>query len=59
MTLREYLFKHKMTQAEFARSINYNACYIREVIHKRQKAGKKLKKIIEAATNGEVSPEDV
>jgi len=57
MDLREYLFKHKMTAAQFSKNINYNRNYICAIVRKYFKPGKKLCKLIIEATNGECTME--
>ncbi len=59
MDLREYLFRKRITIAEFSRNINYTPEYVGSIIHKKMKPGKKLAKAIEKATNGEVTVEEL
>lgn len=59
MDLREYLFRKKMSVAQFGRNINYAPGYISRIIHNKKKPGKKLAKIIEKATDGEVKADEL
>ncbi len=54
MDLREYLFRKKMTVAEFGRQINFSRIHLSKIIHGERRPSPKLAKIIEQATNGEV-----
>lgn len=59
MDLRTYLFKNKKKIADFARQINYHPNFINGIATGRLKAGVKCAKIIEEATNGEVTAMEV
>jgi plasmid maintenance system antidote protein VapI len=59
MHLREYLWKHKITIEEFAKSIGYNRHHISRVMKGEKKPGKGLANLIEKATNGEVKAEQL
>jgi len=59
MHLREYLWKHKITIQQFAEKVSYNRNYISLVMKGEKKAGKRLAKAIEEATNGEVTAEEL
>lgn len=59
MDLREYLFRHHLTQKAFAELIGYHPIYIREIYHKRKPPGKRLISTIVQATKGEVTEEDL
>jgi transcriptional regulator with XRE-family HTH domain len=59
MELREYLFKKRITNKEFAEKVNYDKSYIGDVANGKKKPGKKLAKAIEKATNGEVTVEEL
>lgn len=59
MELREYLFRKRITISEFSKQINYTRTHISDIMSRKRKAGKKVAKIIEEATNGIVSAEEV
>lgn len=59
MTLREYLFYKRIKLIEFSASINYDMSYISKIVNGNRKPGKKLAAIIEKATNGEVTVEEL
>jgi len=59
MDLREYLFKKRMSVSDFAKKINFARTYISGIISGANKPSKKLAKIIEEATNGEVTAEEL
>ncbi len=48
-----------MTIAEFSRKINYTPEYVGAVIHKKVSPGRKMMAIIEKATEGEVTIEEL
>ncbi len=54
MDLREYLFKERIKIVTFAKQINYDVTYINKICLGMYYPGKKLARIIEDATNGEV-----
>lgn len=55
MDLREYLFRKRMTVTDFAKQINYNPDYVGFIARKQKRAGMKLAKLIEKATDGQVT----
>lgn len=59
MDLREYLFRKRITVTEFSNLIDYSRTHISEIMHGSRKPGKKVIRIIEKATNGEVKAEDL
>ncbi len=59
MELRRYLFENRVTIRTFAKDINYAIQTISMIVNGRQKAGKKLAKIIEKHTNGAVTADEV
>lgn len=59
MRLKDWLKKNRIPITEFAEMINYNRITISEVISGRRKAGRKLIKLIEEATFGQVKAEDI
>lgn len=59
MDLREYLFRKRMSVTEFAKKINYTRTYVNNILTGTKKAGKKLAKLIEKETNGEVKAEEL
>lgn len=59
MKLKLYLVKNRLTIKEFCEIINYSRNQISGVINGKLKPGRKLAKIIEQATNGEVTMEEL
>ncbi len=59
MDLRTYLFRHRIKIAEFGRRINFSAIHLHKIISGERKPSKKLAKIIEQATNGEVTIQEL
>jgi DNA-binding transcriptional regulator YdaS (Cro superfamily) len=59
MDLREYLFRKRMTVTDFSKLIDYSRTHISEIIHGTRRPGKKVARIIEKATNGEVTAEEL
>jgi DNA-binding transcriptional regulator YdaS (Cro superfamily) len=57
--LREYLFHKRLTLTAFCKHINYDVAYISKIIHGNRKPGRKLAEIIEKATDGEVTAEEL
>ena len=55
MDLREYLFRKNLKVKAFADSIEHNRSYINAIVSGYKKPGKSLAKIIEFATQGEVT----
>lgn len=54
MDLREYLFKHKMKQADFARELCVTPSYICKVVAGKHIPGKHMAQLIAFITHGEV-----
>lgn len=59
MRLRIYLFTKGITIAEFAKMIDFQARYISAIGRGACKAGKKVARVIEKATNGAVTAQEV
>jgi len=59
MDLREYLFRKRITNKDFAKLVRYDHSYIGEIINGKKKPGKKLARLIEEATNGEVTVDEL
>lgn len=59
MDLREYLFRKKIKQADFAKKIGYGRHHIEKIVHQKNYASLRLAKLIQQATNGEVLAEDL
>jgi len=59
MNLREYLFRKRLSATEFARLIEYSRTQVSLVENERVKPSKRLAKIIERATDGNVSAEEL
>lgn len=59
MNLKVYLATINMTVKDFSELVEYNPCYISRVIYGHVKAGKKLSRIIERATEGKVKKDEI
>lgn len=59
MDLRTYLFLKNMTLKSFSETLNYSTAQISQVMHGRRKPGRKLARLIEQATNGEIKAEEL
>lgn len=59
MELREYLFRENISGAAFARKIECDPYYLREIARKDKKPSKRLAKDISNATGGKVSIEEI
>lgn len=59
MELREYLFRKRIKLTEFSKLINYDITYISKIINGSRKPGRKMAEIIEKATEGEVTAEEL
>lgn len=59
MSLRIYLLKKGMTIAQFARSIDFQPSYIAAIARGKVKAGRKVARIIEMATDGQIKAEEI
>lgn len=55
MELKLYLVKNRLTINEFSEMLNYSRTHLSAIINGRLSPSKKLAKMIEKATNGEVS----
>ena len=58
MTLREYLFKNRITYTKFAEMIDYSIQSITMTINAHHLAGNKLKRTVYKITNGEVGMDE-
>jgi len=52
MDLREYLFRHDMSAAEFARKIDYTSGYVNDIINGFHIPSERCAKAISSATGG-------
>lgn len=59
MKLREYLFYNSISVKAFSQIIGCTRVHLSEVIHGRRKAGKRLAKDIERATEGKVTTKEI
>lgn len=55
MDLREYLFRHRMTQETFAQKIGSSRRYVSVLVRQKYHPSVRLAKDIEIATGGEVT----
>lgn len=55
MILKEYLFRKNMKISVFSRMLECNRSYLNDIVNGVKKPGKRLAKDIEAATDGEVT----
>jgi transcriptional regulator with XRE-family HTH domain len=54
-----YLLMNNMTLTAFCEKINYDITYLSKIAKGKRKPGIKLAKIIETATNGQVTVDDL
>lgn len=59
MDLREYLFRHRTSIAEFGRLIDYSRIHLSKVVNGERKPSEKLARAIEKATNSEVTVKEL
>ena len=59
MKLEEFVGKRKVNITQLAESIGYSRCHLQGVVNGRFKAGKKLAKALEIATEGKLKAEDL
>jgi transcriptional regulator with XRE-family HTH domain len=59
MELKIYLVKNRMTIKEFCEKIGYSRNQISGIINGKLRPSKRLAKVIQDATNGEVKAEDL
>lgn len=59
MKLKDYLYFNKISTTDFAEQINYQRSYLSAVTNGSRKCGAKLAKIIEKATNGQVTAKEL
>lgn len=60
MDLRRYLFENRITQKQFAESIDYSRAYITLIANGQiTKVGRKFARAVQKATNGVVTLEDL
>lgn len=59
MKLKEYLFFEKKTIKQFAKDTDYSATHMWEIVNEKRIPSKRMAKIIEKATNGEVTIADL
>ena len=59
LDLRTYLFLKRRTLKSLADAIDYTPSQISAVVNGKRKAGRKLAKLIEKATDGEIKAADI
>lgn len=59
MTLREYFFKYRILQKEFAKEVGCDSSYISAITNGKLEPGKRLAIDISKHTRGEVTIEDL
>lgn len=59
MNLRDYLHFKRISVTDFAKKIKFTRVHISKVVNETRKPGKHLADIIETATNGEVTAEEL
>lgn len=59
MQFRDFLRIQEMTYDEFGALINYSGRYLNMLVHGHYPPGKKVKKIIEDATSGDVKGHEI
>ncbi len=59
MELREYLFRNYLTVIDFAKQINHSRTYLSLIVGGHKIPSRKLAKIIQDATKGEVTAEEI
>lgn len=59
MDLRTYLFNRRMKISEFARKIDFSAVHLYRIVHGPIIPSKKLARIIERETGGQVTVEEL
>lgn len=59
MKFRQYLWTRNLTIKEFALSMRYDPGYLGQVMNGKKKPGRKLSEDIEAATDGEITIDDI
>ncbi len=59
MNLRDYMHYNKITNQKLSELIGYSVSYIDQIKHKRVKPSKRLAKIIEDKTNGQVTVKEL
>jgi DNA-binding transcriptional regulator YdaS (Cro superfamily) len=59
MKLRDYLHFYELTKTAFARSIDISPVYIQQICKGKKLPSKKLCRVIERETNGEVTLADL
>lgn len=59
MELREYLFRNRISITDFSKKVDFSRNYISQIALGYRKPSKKLAKLIEKETNGEVTLEEL
>ena len=59
MKLKIWLVSHNKTLTQFCKEINHDITYISKICKEKIKPGRKLAEVIEKATNGDVTAEDL
>ena len=57
MQLAEYLFRHKVKQTEFAKTVGVSRVHMGEILRGRRRPSVKLARRIEEVTDGQVPKE--
>lgn len=59
MQLREFMLKNGLSAKDLADMLEYHVAYLRPVLNGKKNAGKKLARVVEKVTKGQVKYEDV
>jgi len=59
MELKDFLFKNKISQADFSRKIGVTQARVSQIVNKKRNPSSHLMKIIEEVTNGEVTMQEL
>lgn len=59
MELDEWLWRNKMTIAEFSRAVDCDKHYLNRIVNKHLKPGKRLARDIVLATQGQVTEKEL
>jgi DNA-binding transcriptional regulator YdaS (Cro superfamily) len=59
MDLREYLFRNRISVTDFSNKLEYSRTHISEIMNGRRNCPKRLAILIESATKGQVSINDL
>lgn len=59
MELKDFLYKNKISQADFSRKIGVTQARISQIVNRKKNPSSHLMKTIEEATNGEVTMQEL